>query len=60
MVHKLKKQGKPTKWKDNLWEKTSFANDETNEGLIVKIFTQLIQVNIRNKKSNQKNEQKPK
>ena len=30
------------------------ANDETNEGLIVKIFKQLIQVYIKNKQSNQK------
>ena len=54
MVHKLKKQRKPsTKWQDNLWEKT-LANDETNEGLIVKIFKQLIQVYTKNKQSNQK------
>ena len=41
--------------KDSLWE-TTFANDMTDKGLIFKIYTQLIELNIL--KSRLKNRQK--
>ena len=53
-IHKTERQ--PTEW-----EKI-FANDVTKKGLISKIYKQLIQLNIKNKKQknqpNQKNGQK--
>ena len=36
----------------------NFANDETDKGLIFKIYKQLLQLNNNNKKTYQKNEQK--